>query len=468
MLTHISGEGAARAGLAIAMPQPWSPGALGMGTIDTSTIDRATHETFDQALTGEIIRSEILRLTIVALILGLGLVRWIAGWISLALGREDMPLERSSLPLLAVVGGLAVAYELYAIHVARRAIRGDGLPSGVARYRNALIETSLPTLFLVLSIAANSPPELYIIPVAWLFFVFILLSILHLDFWLCAFTGLVAGVEYAWLSMLYLSVPRVDVLDPGLMSSTWPALRVGLLIGCGLLAGLISLRIRRYFAAAIRSVQERNRVVSTFGQHVSPAVVDQLLSQDVDLESELRDVCVMFVDIQGFTTFSENRRPEEVVAYLNGLFSAMIERVNDHHGIVNKFLGDGFMAIFGAPIPDERAAQHGVDAALAILAEVEAMSASGTIAPTKLRIGLHAGEVVTCTVGSSVRKEYTIIGDVVNIASRLEQMNKELGTRALATKSVVGQLRSGTAQTTPIGSVVVRGREHPIDVFAVA
>ena len=86
-------------------------------------------------------------------------------------------------------------------------------------------------------------------------------------------------------------------------------------------------------------------------------MVDELLSQDVDLESELRDVCVMFVDIQGFTTFSENRRPEDVVTYLNGLFSAMIELVNGHHGIVNKFLGDGFMAIFGAPIPDASAAQ---------------------------------------------------------------------------------------------------------------
>ena len=468
MLTPVSADLPACAGPARPRLRLRSPGALGAGTIDTSTIDRATHETFDQAITGEIIRSEILRLTLVVLILGVGLVRWIAGWISLALGRQDMPLEHSSLPLLAVVGGLALAYELYAIYVASRAIRGDRLPSTLVRYRNALIETSLPTLFLVLSIAVNSPPELYIIPVAWLFFVFILLSTLHLDFWLCAFTGLVAGVEYAWLSMLYLSVPRVDLLDPGLMSSTWPALRVGLLIGCGLIAGLISLRIRRYFAAALRSVHERNRVVNTFGQHVSPAVVDQLLSQDVDLESELRDVCVMFVDIQAFTTFSENRRPEEVVTYLNDLFSAMIELVNRHHGIVNKFLGDGFMAIFGAPIADERAAQHGVDAALAILAEVEAMSTRGTIAPTKLRIGLHAGEVVTGTVGSAARKEYTIIGDVVNLASRLEQLNKEYGTSLLASDSVVGGMDPEAMQASPIGPVNIRGRTHAVEVYALA
>src|SRR3954453_13710599 len=134
--------------------------------------------------------------------------------------------------------------------------------------------------------------------------------------------------------MHYLSVPLVDVLDPGLMSPVWPALRVGLLIGCGLIAGLISLRIQRYFAAALRSVQERDRIVSTFGQHVSPAVVEQLLDQDVELKSELRHVCVMFPDIQGFTTSSGRRLSEKVVDYLIGLFSVMIGIVNRHHGIV--------------------------------------------------------------------------------------------------------------------------------------
>src|SRR5436190_21719661 len=118
MLTQVGGDVATHAPSALSVPQRWLPGAL-----DTSTIDRDMHETFDQALTGEIIRSEILRLSIVALILGLGLIRWIAGWISLALGRQDMPLERSSLSLLALVGCLGLAYELYAVYVASRAIR---------------------------------------------------------------------------------------------------------------------------------------------------------------------------------------------------------------------------------------------------------------------------------------------------------------------------------------------------------
>ena len=119
-----------------------------------------------------------------------------------------------------------------------------------------------------------------------------------------------------------------------------------------------------------------------------------------------------------------------------------------------------------APIPDERASQHAAAAALAILAEVEAMTASGAITPTKLRIGLHAGEVVTGTVGSEERKEYTIIGDVVNVASRLEQLNKEYGTRLLASDSVVGGLDLGDIRARPIGSITVRGRTQAVEVYA--
>jgi adenylate cyclase len=285
-----------------------SPGTS-LKTPAVDATDLLANEAFDRQLTREIIRSECRRLSIVAMILGLGLVRWIAGWVALALGREEWAPGRSSLWMLAVVGGLALSYELYAVYVASTALQRARLPTNAVRYRNAFVETSLPTAFFVLSVAANSPPDPYIIPVASLYLAFILLSTFHLDFWLCAFTGLVAGAEYAWLYARYLNVPEAAVLDPGLMSPVWPAIRVGLLVGCGLIAGVIGLRIRRHFATALRSVQERDRIVSKFGQHVSPAVVEQLLNQDVELKSELRHVCVMFLDIQAFTTFAESRRP---------------------------------------------------------------------------------------------------------------------------------------------------------------
>jgi adenylate cyclase len=266
----------------------------------------------------------------------------------------------------------------------------------------------------------------------------------------------------------YLNQPQTAPIDPSIAAPIWHVARIGILFGCGLLAGLISLQIRRQFTRALRSVEDRNRVVSMFGQHVSPAVVDQLLNQDVELGGELREVCVMFLDIQGFTTFAENRRPEEVVEYLNGLFSVMIEVVNRNQGIVNKFLGDGFMAIFGAPIADDSSCRNAVAASLEIVERVQAMSASGAIPPTSIRLGLHAGEAVTGNVGSIERKEYTIIGDVVNLASRLEQMNKQFGSQLLVSDTVLEHLDGQRAEATPLGEVQVKGREQPVLVYRLA
>jgi adenylate cyclase len=205
-----------------------------------------------------------------------------------------------------------------------------------------------------------------------------------------------------------------------------------------------------------------------FGQHVSPSVVEKLLSQDVEFGGEVRHVCVMFLDIEGFTTFSESRRPEEVVLYLNSLFSEMIDSVNGHNGIVNKFLGDGFMAVFGAPIFDASDRKNAVAASLEILDRVEAMVTSGQISPTRIRIGLHAGEAVTGNVGSSARKEYTIIGDVVNLASRLEQLNKQFGSRLMVSETVVEGLDGLTEQAKPHGAIQVKGREQPVQVYELA
>jgi adenylate cyclase len=323
-------------------------------------------------------------------------------------------------------------------------------------------------LTLVLGIQASSPAYVLAIPIPWFYFLFIILSTLRLSFALCFFTGFVAAAEYAWLAYHYLSQPQTGPIDPSLTTPLWQSFRIGALLGAGFLAGLVSLQIRRQFTRALRSVEDRNRVVSMFGQHVSPAVVDQLLNQDVELSGEVREVCVMFLDIQGFTTFAENRRPEEVVEYLNGLFSVMIEIVNRHNGIVNKFLGDGFMAVFGAPISDASASRNAVAAALETIERVQVMSAAGEIAPTFIRIGLHAGEAVTGNVGSHERKEYTIIGDVVNLASRLEQLNKQYGSQLLVSDTVLEHLDSHREQATPHGEVLVKGRERPVQVYQLA
>jgi len=197
-------------------------------------------------------------------------------------------------------------------------------------------------------------------------------------------------------------------------------------------------------------------------------VVERLLSQDVELGGEVRHVCVMFLDIEGFTTYSESRKPEEVVTYLNSLFAFTIDSVNRHHGIVNKFLGDGFMAVFGAPISDPSDCRNAVAAAREMVETVKRMSASGEIVPTRIRIGLHAGEAVTGNVGSTARKEYTIIGDVVNLASRLEQLNKQFGSQILVSETVAERLNGPLDGATPHGAIQVKGREQPVQVYEIS
>jgi adenylate cyclase len=428
----------------------------------------ATAEAFERSFDRAVLQSERLRVTVVIV----GLVAIIGRWLVLAIFFPEVVQGQHggavNLAALGVLGLGVLVYELAILARLTLALRrGKAIPRFL-RYVSAFVEASIPTLALIVGPEVTSPAYALFTPPAWAYFVFIILSTLRLDFTLCVVTGAVAAVEYAALGFYFLRLPQTVPIDPLLTSTINHGTRVLLLLGCGVLAGIISLQIRRQFMRALRSAEEQHRILGMFGQHVSPEVVERLLSQDVELGGEVRHVCVMFLDIEGFTTFSESRRPEEVVAYLNSLFSFMIDSVNRHHGIVNKFLGDGFMAVFGAPISDASDCRNAVAAALELVDRVETMSASAEIAPTRIRIGLHAGEAVTGNVGSTARKEYTIIGDVVNLASRLEQLNKQFGSRVLASETVTARIDGLVERATPHGAIQVKGREAPVQVYELA
>jgi adenylate cyclase len=176
----------------------------------------------------------------------------------------------------------------------------------------------------------------------------------------------------------------------------------------------------------------------------------------------------MFLDIRGFTTFSEGRPPVEVVDYLSTLFDALIASVNRHDGIINKFLGDGFMAVFGAPVSDGLDSQNAVAASLEMIAEVERMVAAGTLPPTRIGIGLHAGSAVTGNVGSHLRREYTVIGDVVNTASRIEGLNKQFASQLLVSDEVYSKLAAPPEGASRLEPVPVKGRAEPVQIWMLA
>jgi adenylate cyclase len=194
--------------------------------------------------------------------------------------------------------------------------------------------------------------------------------------------------------------------------------------------------------------------------------VDRLLATPTDLPSEIRRVCVLFLDIRGFTAQTRLRAAPETVALLNDFFAEMVGIVDLHNGIVNKFLGDGFLALFGAPFDDPSAAEDAVVSGLAMLAAIDRWNVARPAQVLRVGIGIHIGDTVTGTVGSLQRKEYTVIGDTVNLAARLEQLTKEVGARLLVSDALGDIARAKGAKD--LGPVPIRGYDEKVRVWQLA
>lgn len=200
------------------------------------------------------------------------------------------------------------------------------------------------------------------------------------------------------------------------------------------------------------------------------AVVDRVLAGDATLAGERRTVTILFADLRGSTALADSADPERSVAVINGYVRAFASSVLDHGGIIDKFTGDGVMAIFGAQGGDAAAgAREAVDAALAIRERVARLSAERADAgePTlAFGVGVHHGEVVLGAVGLPERSDYTALGDTVNTAARMEELTKELGVDIVVSAAVARLLEQGSA--TRIGEAQIRGKAAALEVFGLA
>ena len=427
-----------------------------------------SRDVFARQFDREVLESERLRVTFFGAAFILALIFWVVA--AVAFPELFDRVFVGKLNLTWVFGFISIGL-LYALGV--RILIGHFMRTGLrfptlARYGSAFIEVSIPTAILIIYAQATTPSTVFLSPWTFVYFVFILLSALRLDFKLCYFTGFVAAVEYTVLALILVGGGRAGLTEPMVVEPIPHVVKGLVLLTAGLATGFVTREIRKHVANALRTIEDRNRVIGIFGQHVSPAVVDKLLEQGADVEGEIRHVCIMFLDIRGFTAFAERRKPEEMVSYLNDLFGFMTEIVNRNHGMISKFLGDGFMAVFGAPLSEGRDSQNAINAASEILDRVRAESVRGTIPETRLGIGLHAGDVVIGTVGSALRREYTIIGDVVNTASRIERLNKRFDSQILASSEVWNAAEGSQEEAVCLGEVLVEGREEPVRVYRVA
>lgn len=419
---------------------------------------------YADALRLEIMRSEQLRMRVVAIILCLLLVTTTA--MTYLFPNLSQRLFRGGIPhwLPLATMGPFIAYEAAGLVLVRwRAAHDRDFP-WFARLLNAAIETSLPGT-IVFALCQGLEPQ--VVFGAWptlLYFIFILLSTLRLDFWLSLWTGAVAAVQQMALAVWFL--PLSLLAERANETVDYHVARSLVLLAAGVVAGLVARGLRRQFDNSVETALARDRVTNLFGQHVSPAVVDRLLATSAELPSEIRRVCVLFLDIRGFTAQTRQRTAPETVALLNDFFAEMVEIVDRHNGIVNKFLGDGFLALFGAPFDDPNAAEDAVASGQAMLATIDRWNAARPAQVLRVGIGIHIGDTVTGTVGSPQRKEYTVIGDTVNLAARLEQLTKELGARLLVSDALgeIARLRGGQ----DLGPLAIRGYDEKVRIWRLA
>jgi adenylate cyclase len=218
--------------------------------------------------------------------------------------------------------------------------------------------------------------------------------------------------------------------------------------------------------------REKQRVRATFGRYVSPKVIDKILKDPVRYHSamaERREITVLFVDLAGFTSFAERTAPEQVQGVLNAYLREMTACILAEDGILDKYLGDGVMAVWGGlgSTDPARDAARAMAAALMMqrrLAVLNQTWREAELPPFDARIGIHSGEALVGNFGSDLQVNFTAVGDVVNVASRLEALNKQFGTAIIVSGETVSRA-GGAFRVRPLGSSAIRGRSEAVEVF---
>jgi adenylate cyclase len=214
---------------------------------------------------------------------------------------------------------------------------------------------------------------------------------------------------------------------------------------------------------------DRRRFRDSFARYLSRDVMARVLADAPSLRGEHREVSILFSDLRGFTTLSEQMRPEQIAAHLNEYFDAMTAAIFAHRGMINDFVGDAVMAVFGAPVDDAEHAWNAVQSAVAMDQALDALNrrweAAG-LPRLRMGIGVHTGSVFAGNVGGRDRIKYTVIGDPVNVASRVEGLNKELGTTILLTEEALAAV-GDRVRVRDCGLIAVKGRVEKVRVFEV-
>lgn len=333
------------------------------------------------------------------------------------------------------------------------------------KFVHALIEVTFPSLLIFYMVDINGMFIFVDSPVIFLYGLFIILSVLHLDFKVNLLVGILAAVQYA--AIVFYGFHFADIDPEYLVSIPENSfyLRSALLVICGAAAGFVSEEVKRRVKTSFDWQKQKIDMEELLGQQVSREVAEALVTDRT--QTRKQEATVLALDVRDFTQFAEYRTPDEILEFQNKIFSPILDIINQHQGIVNQIMGDGVMATFGTPSSNPLHADMAFQASLKIIYKVREMSEAGTIPQTRIGIGLHTGEVITGNIGNQARKQYSISGSAVIIAFRVEQLNKDLDCELLITEEVKKRIELGKVSVTSLGARPLKGFGTSMNIYQI-
>ena len=254
------------------------------------------------------------------------------------------------------------------------------------------------------------------------------------------------------------------LLDPDFIGSGSRIVESMVILATSGLLAIAVHRARNVVRARAAVEHRRQRIQAVFGQYVPPEVAGAILASETALVPQTRDASILFADIEGFTRLSERRTPADVIAFLNEFFDAATEVIGAHHGVVVSFVGDAVIAAFNAPADLPAHAAWATPAGRALLALVAERSFGGET--LRLRVGIATGPVASGSVGGLRRQTWTVYGDTVNLAQRIEGLNRDFRTRLLVSEETA-HAASLDSRFREVGTTPVRGRSAPVRLYTV-
>jgi class 3 adenylate cyclase len=423
---------------------------------------------FEQVLTRELHQAEGVKAAALAILFTLGMLNGfiLSLRVPAALLRPGYSIKHlAALSTIAAFGALTELAMWLAVR--RRTRREQPVPAAWGWALTGL-ECLLPTASLTGIALILNEPKAFSAPAGMMYGILLTTTALRLDPRRCLFAAVLSAGSHFGMAALLL---RLGYLTSTVSSGLWVhSTRAFLILLAGGAAALVAQQLRRRIEHSVAVMEDRSRVVATFGRYLNDEVVDVLLNSPHGqrLGGHKCEVSLLMTDLRGFSSLSERLPPERVMLLLNHYLGAMTEIIARHRGTIDEFIGDAILVIFGAPLPQEDHAVRALRCALEMqqaMAAVNAWNHAQELPEIEMGVGVHSGAVVVGNIGSAQRQKYGVVGSAVNLTARIESFT--VGGQILVSADTAARIGAGL-HIRQTREVQPKGSRQPMCIFDVA